>query len=149
MCFFREKDVHFMGVFHWYGFGMIPGLNLCIYFSKKKCACDKMSMYFIFVAARWLKDKRTTQSKLNYIKSIVLPSLNELHHFVVWFSIIFFRGHPEYTQMLLPMSLWNMLVSDIEVFYTGLVMHNVSTYQWQCRSVAVKLQSWKDIMLHN
>jgi len=28
-----------MGFFHWYGFGMVPGLNLCIYFSQK-CARD-------------------------------------------------------------------------------------------------------------
>jgi len=35
--FFSKKMFIFMGFFHWYGFGMVPGLNLCIYFSQK-CA---------------------------------------------------------------------------------------------------------------
>jgi len=37
--FFRKKMFIFMGFFHWYGFGMVPGLNLCIYFSQKCALC--------------------------------------------------------------------------------------------------------------
>jgi len=33
--FFPKKMFILIGFFHWYGFGMVPGLNLCIYFSKK------------------------------------------------------------------------------------------------------------------
>jgi len=29
------SDFIFMGFFHWYRFGMVPGLNLCIYFCQK------------------------------------------------------------------------------------------------------------------
>jgi len=35
--FFPKKMFNFMGFFHWYGFGMVQGLNSCIYFSQK-CA---------------------------------------------------------------------------------------------------------------
>jgi len=32
---FSEKMFIFMEFLHWYGFGMVPGLNLYIYFSQK------------------------------------------------------------------------------------------------------------------
>jgi len=35
MFFFWKKMFIFMAFFHWYGFGMVPGLYLGIYFSQK------------------------------------------------------------------------------------------------------------------
>jgi len=80
MCFFPEKMFIFMGVFHWYGFGMVPGQNLCIYFRYKcainsvlgqnfPCICGfQVVKYFYMVcifARTWIQHVKIWQSKVD------------------------------------------------------------------------------------